>query len=192
MRKEATFHQLGYSWEDLLDHFKVGMAGSIASFHVAMTVPESVIRAYIKLIRYGGLTSSPKHKQTNSNIMLFRILLKSWPLYARKRSLAFITCSERKIASRRALAIRQSERKFKDLGNIKMDMVKKMAVVRSIGGLVDQDCTAFLSDHSKDEMVELGVNSQRHMAIILPLTALKSRDISDLTECKWPFKRAKK
>ena len=63
MRKEATFLQLGYSWEDFLDHFKVGMAGSIASFHVAMTVPESVIRAYIKLIRYGGMTSSPQHKQ---------------------------------------------------------------------------------------------------------------------------------
>ena len=50
-RKQAVFEQLGFTWEQLLDHFKVGMAGSLASFHVAMAVPESVVRAYIKLIR---------------------------------------------------------------------------------------------------------------------------------------------
>jgi hypothetical protein len=45
------FLLLGFTWEQLLDHFKVGMAGSLASFHVAMAVPETVVRAYIKLIR---------------------------------------------------------------------------------------------------------------------------------------------
>ena len=114
----------------------------------------------------------------------FRVLVKSWPLYERKRALAFITCSEKKISSRRALAIRQSEKRFKALSHIKMDLVKKMVLVQSIGGLVDQDCTAFLSDRSEDDQVELGINSQRHMAIVLPLTALKTRDITDLTDCK--------
>ena len=65
-----------------------------------------------------------------------------------------------------------------------MDMVKKMVTVQSIGGLVDQDCTCFLSDKSEDDEVELGVNSQRHLSIVIPLSALKSRDIADLTECK--------
>ena len=113
--------------------------------------------------------------------------MKSWPLYERKRSLALITCSERKIAGRRALAVRQSEKRFKSIGNIKMDLVKKMSAIQSIGGLVDQDCTAFLSDHSQDDQVELGINSQRHLAIVLPLSALKSRDITDLSECKFFF-----
>ena len=99
--------------------------------------------------------------------------------------MTFITCSEKKISSRRALAIRQSEKRFKTIGNIKMELVKKMIVIQSISGLVDQDCTAFLSDRSEDDQVELGVNSQRHMAIVLPLTALKSRDITDLTDCKY-------
>ena len=111
--------------------------------------------------------------------------MKSWPLFERKRSLAFITCSERKIAGRRALAIRQSEKRFKTTGNIKMELVKKMAVTQSLGGLVDQDCTAFLSNNSEDDQVELGVNSQRHLSIVLPLSALKSRDITDLTDCKY-------
>ena len=52
MRKEDVFQELGYCWEMFLDYFKIEMAGSIASFHVAMTVPESVVRAYIRLIRY--------------------------------------------------------------------------------------------------------------------------------------------
>ena len=58
------------------------------------------------------------------------------------------------------------------------------SVTQAIGGIVDQDCTAFLSDNSEDDQVELGINSQRHLAIVLPLTALKSRDITDLSECK--------
>ena len=99
--------------------------------------------------------------------------------------MALITCSERKIAGRRALAIRQSEKRFKTLSHIKMEMVKKTVVIASIGGLADQDCTAFLSDRSEDDEVELGVNSQRHLAIVVPFSALKSRDISDLTECKY-------
>ena len=65
-----------------------------------------------------------------------------------------------------------------------MDLVKKTVVVRSIGGLVDLDCTAFLSQHSEDDEVELGINSQRHLAIVLPLTALKSRDLTDLSTRK--------
>ena len=59
-KKMAVFENLGYSWEDLLDHFKVGMAKSIASFHVALAVPESVIRAYVKLIRYVFTSYLPK------------------------------------------------------------------------------------------------------------------------------------
>ena len=50
-RKSIVFEELGYTWEDLLDHFKLGMAKTIASFHVAIAVPESVVRAYVKLIR---------------------------------------------------------------------------------------------------------------------------------------------
>ena len=65
-----------------------------------------------------------------------------------------------------------------------MELVKKMALTQSLGGLVDQDCTAFLSDNSEDDLVELGINSQRHLAIVLPLSALKSRDIADLSDCK--------
>ena len=163
-RKQQVFERLGYQWEDLLDHFKFGMAKSLASFHVSITVPESVVRAFVKLIR---------------------VLVRSWPLYERKRALTFITCSERKISSRRALAIRQSEKRFKTLGSIKIELVKKMVTIQSIGGLVDQDCTAFLSDRSEDDQVELGINSQRHMAIVIPLAALKTRDITDLTDCKY-------
>ena len=66
-----------------------------------------------------------------------------------------------------------------------MDLVKKMVVALSIGGLVDQDCTAFLSDRSDDDQVELGINSQRHMSIVVPFSALKTRDITDLTECEY-------
>ena len=51
-RKEPVFEQLGYSWEDFLDHFKVGMAKTFASFHVTLNNPDSVVRSYIKLIRY--------------------------------------------------------------------------------------------------------------------------------------------
>ena len=87
-RKQQVFERLGYQWEDLLDHFKFGMAKSLASFHASITVPESVVRAFVKLIR---------------------VLVRSWPLYERKRALTFITCSERKMSSPRALAIRQSE-----------------------------------------------------------------------------------
>ena len=111
--------------------------------------------------------------------------MRSWPLHERKRALCFITCSERKISSRRALCIRQSEKRFKALGHIKMDLLKKMVLIQGIGGLVDQDCTAFLSDRSEDDQVELGINSQRHLAIVVPLTALKTRDITDLTDRKF-------
>ena len=58
-RKTDVFENLGYTWEDLLDHFKVGMAKSIASFHVALAVPESVVRAYVKLIRYAFISYLP-------------------------------------------------------------------------------------------------------------------------------------
>ena len=51
MKKKPIFDELGVSWEDLLDHFKIGMAKTIASFHVSATNPESVIRSYVKLIR---------------------------------------------------------------------------------------------------------------------------------------------
>ena len=51
-RKKELFNELGLDWERLLDFFKVDMAKTIASFHVALTNPESVIRAYVKLIRY--------------------------------------------------------------------------------------------------------------------------------------------
>ena len=111
--------------------------------------------------------------------------VRQWPLYERKRALAIITCTEKKIQSRRGLAIRQSEKRFKALSHIRMDHVKKMLVVQSIGGLVDQDCTAFLSDKSEDDQVEIGINSQRHMAMVIPLTALRSRDLTDLSECKY-------
>ena len=214
-KKIAVFENLGYSWEDLLDHFKVGMAKSIASFHVALAVPESVVRAYVKLIRYVFTSYLPRDVYTTSRSIFSRIwdlfsspmcrtdctiyipvsslcnehysrvLIRSWPLYERKRALALITCSERKIAGRRALAIRQSEKRFKTLSHIKMEMVKKTVVIASIGGLADQDCTAFLSDRSEDDEVELGVNSQRHLALVVPFTALKSHDISDFTECKY-------
>ena len=117
-------------------------------------------------------------------VLYCRALIKQWPLYERMRSLVFITCSERKVTGRRGLAIRQSEKRFKIIGSIKMELVKKMTVTQAIGGIVDQDCTAFLSDNSEDDQVELGINSQRHLAIVLPLTALKSRDITDLSECK--------
>ena len=66
-----------------------------------------------------------------------------------------------------------------------MDLLKKMVLIQGIGGLVDQDCTAFLSDRSEDDQVELGINSQRHLAIVVPLTALKTRDITDLTDRKF-------
>ena len=113
--------------------------------------------------------------------------MRTWPIFERKRSLTFFSCFERKIHGKRALAIRQSEKRFKGLGNIRMDLVKKMVTGPSVGGLVDQDCTAFLSDKSEDEQVELGINSQRHLAIVVPLSALKSRDISDITECNYHF-----
>ena len=179
-RKEPVFEQLGYSWEDLLDHFKVGMAKTIASFHVTLNNPDSVVRSYIKLIRYSIILVS-----LDSSNVYHRVVVRSWPLHERLRALALITCSDRKIKGRRALAVRQSEKRFKAVSHIKMDLVKKMLVVKSIGGLVDQDCTAFLSDRSEDDAVELGVNSQRHMALVVPLTALKSRDISDLSDCKY-------
>ena len=51
-RKPDVFAKFGLDWNALLDHFKIDMAKSIASFHVALTVPESVVRAYVKLIRY--------------------------------------------------------------------------------------------------------------------------------------------
>ena len=44
--KEPVFEQLGYSWEDFLDHFKVGMAKTIASFHVTLNNHDSVVRSY--------------------------------------------------------------------------------------------------------------------------------------------------
>ena len=178
-RKEPVFEQLGYSWEDFLDHFKVGMAKTIASFHVTLNNPDSVVRSYIKLIRYYISFL------LESSDVCHRVVVKSWPLQERLRALALITCSERKIKGRRALAIRQSEKRFKAVSHIKMDLVKKMLVVKSIGGLVDQDCTAFLSDRSEDDTVELGINSQRHMSLVVPLTALKSRDISDFSDCKY-------
>ena len=70
-KKIAVFENLGYSWEDLLDHFKVGMAKSIASFHVALAVPESVVRAYVKLIRYVFTSYLPRDLYTTTRSIFF-------------------------------------------------------------------------------------------------------------------------
>ena len=180
-RKSPVFQQLGYCWTDFLDHFKIGMTKTIASFHVSLSNPESVVRSDIKLIRY--LVNA--FRSLHLLVLFYRVLVKSWPLYERKRALAIITCSEKKISSRRALAVRQSEKRFRAISHIRMDLVKKMVTVQCIGGLVDQDCTAFLSDRSEDDEVELGINSQRHMAMVVRLTALKSRDITDLSDCEY-------